>query len=185
MKNPVAKMYTDKGVITMELFPEFAPNAVNSFITMANKGLYKNRLIKRIVPGFVIQPSYTFFDDPECNFMIEGEFKNNGVENPVKLEKWSVALAGDGDKEASGSEFFIVLTDKTGEKLQDKFTAFGKVIDGFEEVERLSEVPLTEIHPEGVKAKIMQPEKDEHMINIEVETFGETYPEPIIKYWNK
>ena len=185
MKHPVAKMYTDKGIITMELYPEYAPNAVNCFITMANKELYKDRLIKRVVPGFVIQPSYTFFDDAECNFMIEGEFRNNGFENPVKMEKWTVALAGDGDKEASGSEFFIVLTDETGKKLQDKFTAFGKVTDGFEEVERLANVPLKELHPKGVNAKIMQPENDEYMRNIEVETFGENYGEPVIKYWNK
>ena len=185
MKHPIAKMYTDYGIITIKLYPEFAPNAVKSFIWMANQKLYKDRLIKRIVPGFVIQPSYTFFDDYRCNFMIEGEFKNNGIENDLKMEKWTVALAGDGDKEASGSEFFITLTDETGAKLQDKFTAFGKVIDGFDEVERLANIQLKEVNPDGVNAKILQPVNDEYMRDIIVDTFGEEYPKPDIKYWNK
>ena len=58
MKHPIAKMYTGQGVITIELFPEYAPNTVASFIWAARQNMYKERLIKRIVPGFVLQPSY-------------------------------------------------------------------------------------------------------------------------------
>lgn len=182
MKNPIAEIYTDNGVIKIELYPEYSPNAVNSFIWCAKENLYKNRLIKRVVPGFVIQPSYSYFEDERCNFMIEGEFKNNGFENPLKMEKWSVALAGDGDKEACGSEFFIVLTDETGKKLQDKFTVFGKVIDGFEELERIEKVDLKEVHIDGIDAKFLQPVEDEHMLDVKVETFGHEYGLPIIKH---
>ncbi|MBR4878934.1 MAG: peptidylprolyl isomerase, partial [Clostridia bacterium] len=58
MKNPVAKIYTSCGIITVELYPEAAPNTVRSFLWAASENMYENRLIKRIVPGFVIQPSY-------------------------------------------------------------------------------------------------------------------------------
>lgn len=176
MKNPIAKMYTDKGVITIELYPNSAPNTVASFIWAASQGMYDNRLIKRIVPGFVLQPSYCFFDDKRCDFMLNGEFSANSIENPVKFEKWTVAMAGDGEHKAHGSEFFITLSDEAGAKLQGKFAAFGKVIDGFDEVTRLENVPTVPVYPQGVKATINRPVKDEHMTKVTVETFGETYP---------
>ena len=183
MKHPVAKMYTGKGVITIELYPEYAPNTVNSFIWRAKEKMYDNRLIKRVVPGFVLQPSYCFFDDKRCDYMIQGEFDSNGFSNPVKMEKWTVAMAGDGDKLAHGCEFFITLSDEAGEKLQGKFAAFGKVIGGFEEVERLENLPLVQVFPEGVGAKIMQPVEDEFMLKMEVETYGAEYPAPEIDHW--
>ena len=44
MKNPIAKMYTHGGVITIELYPDAAPNTVNSFIWSAQQGFYRSRL---------------------------------------------------------------------------------------------------------------------------------------------
>ena len=67
MKHPVAKMHTDKGIITIELFPEYAPNTVNSFIWATKENMYEKRLIRRVVPGFVLQPSYCYFDDKRCD----------------------------------------------------------------------------------------------------------------------
>lgn len=183
MKHPIAKMYTSKGVITIELYPEYAPNTVNSFIWAASEKMYKDRLIKRVVPGFVLQPSYCFFDDKRCDYMIDGEFASNSIDNPMKMEKWTVAMAGDGDKEAHGCEFFITLSDEAGEKLQGRFAAFGRVIDGFDEVTRLESVPTNPVHPQGVSAVINQPAEDEFMLDITVETYGVEYPQPVIKYW--
>ena len=77
MKNPTAKIYTDSGVITMELYPQYAPNTVNSFIWSAQQNFYKNRLIKRVVKDFVLQPSYNHFEDENCDFMLNGEFASN------------------------------------------------------------------------------------------------------------
>lgn len=184
MKHPIAQIHTTQGVITVELYPEHAPNTVNSFIWAASEDMYKNRLIKRVVPGFVLQPSYCFFDDKRCDYMLNGEFSANGIENNLKFEKGTVAMAGDGSKEAHGCEFFITLSDEAGERLQGKYAAFGKVIDGFEEVERIEQVELKEVFPEGMSAvKVKQPVKDEFMVQVEIETFGEEYPKPEIKYW--
>ena len=180
MKHPVAKIYTDQGCITVELFPEYAPNTVNSFLWAIREKMYENRRIMRVVPGFVLQPSYCYFDEKLCDFMLEGEFAANGFDNPLKMEKGTVAMAGDGEKLAHGSEFFITLSDEAGEKLQGRFTAFGKVIGGYEEVERLEQVETVQIFPEGVEAVIRQPVKDEYMRHVEAATFGETYPEPDI-----
>lgn len=99
------------------------------------------------------------------------------------MEKWTVAMAGDGESEAHGCEFFITLSDAAGEKLQGKFAAFGRVIDGFDEVERLEHVPTVRVYPEGVSAVICQPVEDEYLRDIVVETFGKKYSEPVVKYW--
>ena len=77
MKHPIAKIYTSQGVITVELYPECAPNTVNSFIWAVGEKMYENRLIKRVVPGFVLQPSYCFFDDKRCDYMLDGAFGAN------------------------------------------------------------------------------------------------------------
>ncbi|MGN0663528.1 MAG: peptidylprolyl isomerase [Negativibacillus sp.] len=186
MKHPIAKIYTSQGVITVELYPECAPNTVNSFIWAAGEKMYENRLIKRVVPGFVLQPSYCFFDDKRCDYMLDGEFAANGVENNLKFEKGTVAMAGDGSKEAHGCEFYITLSDEAGEKLQGKYAAFGKVIDGYDEVSRIEHVETREVFPEGLgSAVVRQPVKDEFVKHVEVETFGEVYPKPEIKYWCK
>lgn len=183
-RHPIASMYTDRAVIVIELYPECAPNTVRSFIWAAKEGMYENRLIKRIVPDFVLQPSYHYFDDKRCDYMLEGEFSANGIENPLKMEKWIVAMAGDGEMEAHGSEFFITLSDAAGERLQGKFAAFGKVIAGFEEVERLASVETKQVFPDGVGAVICQPIHDEHMCHMEIETFGIDYEKPTVKRWS-
>lgn len=185
MKNPIAKMYTSKGVVTIELYPGYAPNTVNSFIWAAQQKMYKNRLIKRVVKGFVLQPSYNHFEDENCDFMLEGEFAANGFANPLQFEKYVVAMAGDGEKESHGCEFFITLSDTAAEKLQGRFAPFGRVVDGFAEVDRIAEVAVKDVIVEGVNATIKQPLEDEYMLDLEVETFDVSYPVPQIKYWIK
>lgn len=185
MKHPIAKVYTDNGMITMELYPEYAPNTVNSFIWAIHENMYVDRVIQRIVPGFVIQPTYDFSKEPECDMILEGEFISNGFENPIQFEKGIVAMAGDGDKEAHGCAFFITLADDVKDRLQGRFAAFGRVIDGIEEVERLEQVPLEDVHVEGMSVVIKRPLKEEYIRKVEVETFGVEYPKPEIKRWGE
>lgn len=185
MKNPTAKIYTTKGIITVELFPNEAPNSVNSFIWCAEKGFYNNRTIRRIEPDFVIEPSYSHFDDASCDFMLEGEFDINGKPNTVKLEKGTLALSGDGKAESHGCEFFFVLSDKAGARLQGDYAGFGKVTEGYEVVEALTETQLKEVFIEEMNFYVHEAVQPEIMEKVEVETFGAEYPQPQIKYWVK
>ena len=185
MKNPTAKMYTDFGVITMELYPQYAPNTVNSFIWSAQQKMYADRLIKRVVKGFVLQPSYNHFEDENCDFMLEGEFAANGFDNPLQFEKYVVAMAGDGEKESHGCEFFITLSDDDAPKLNGRFAPFGRVTDGFDVVDKIADVPVRDVVIEGVSAVIKQPVNDIYMQDIVVDTQGAIYTEPKIKYWIK
>lgn len=180
MSNPTAVITTAHGRITIELYPHSAPNTTAAFIYAAQSGMYNSRLIKRVVPGFVLQPSYHFFDDEKCDYMLEGEFSANGFDNGIKMEKGTVAMAGDGEKYAHGTEFFIVLSDEAGGKLQGKFAAFGKVTGGYEEVERLENLPLLPVKIEGIDAVINQPVNDEYILSVTVDTRGETFAMPKI-----
>ncbi|WP_317344294.1 peptidylprolyl isomerase [Faecalimonas umbilicata] len=62
-RNPIAIIVTRFGEIKIELYPKEAPNTVNCFISLAKKGLFDHRKIRRIAPGFVLQPSYSDFED--------------------------------------------------------------------------------------------------------------------------
>lgn len=180
MKNPIATITMKKGNhITVELFPKEAPNTVNSFICLANKGSFNNREIKRVVPEFVIQPTFTSFDkDPECDFLIDGEFRENGYENNLKVTKWTVAMGGDGKSLASGSCFFITIGN-CEEKLDGKYAGFGRVINGFEEVERIAAVETKPVDI-GVSGVIVnEPVTPEIIEKVSVDTFGINYELPI------
>ena len=186
MKHPIAKIYTDHGVITMELYPEHAPNTVNAFLWAVSENMYVDRTIDRIVPGFVIQPTYDFSDEPECDMILKGEFSSTGFDNPIQFEKGIVAMAGNGTDEAHGCAFFITLADDVKERLQGKFAAFGRVIDGMEEVERIENVPTEPMTmKDAPSVKVNRPLTPEYIRKVEVDTFGVEYPKPEILRWGE
>lgn len=182
MKNPIATMTMSSGnKVIMELMPKEAPNSVNCFIHLANKGLFNNREIKRIAPNFVLQPTYDSFDrDPECNVAVAGEFRENGFENNLKIEKGVVALGGDGKTMSGVSCFYITLSDEAGKRLDGKYTAIGRVIEGYEEVERIVSVETKSVDCGIPGVVVNEPMVPEIIESITVETFGVTYNEPII-----
>ena len=136
-ENPVVAMYVEKyGSIVMELQPEVAPNTVNYFISLVKSGFYDNNSFHRLEPGFVLQGG-----DPSGNgtggpgYSIKGEFTDNGFENNLKHEKWVLSMARSQDNDSAGSQFFIML-DKS-DYLDGKYASFGKVIDGFKNIENI------------------------------------------------
>lgn len=136
--NPVVAMYIkDYGSVVMELYPDIAPNTVNNFISLIKSGFYDNNTFHRLVPGFVLQggdPDGTGAGGP--GYTIRGEFSDNGFENNLKHEKWILSMARSSDNDSAGSQFFIML-DKN-DYLDGKYAAFGKVIDGYDAIERIA-----------------------------------------------
>lgn len=136
-ENPVAALYIEKyGSVVIELYPDKAPNTVNNFISLIRNGFYDNNTFHRLMPGFVLQggdPDGTGTGGP--GYKIKGEFKQNGFDNDLKHEKWVVSMARSQDNDSAGSQFFICL-DKASH-LDDNYAAFGKVIDGFKNIENI------------------------------------------------
>ena len=137
---PVVALYVEGyGSIIIELYPEIAPNTVNNFISLIKSGFYDNNSFHRLDPGFVLQggdPNGTGVGGP--GYSIKGEFSANGFENTLKHEKGVVSMARSGSSyDSAGSQFFIMLGDK--ESLDGQYAAFGRVIDGFDLVEKMEE----------------------------------------------
>lgn len=180
LQHPMATIHMATGEqIKIELYPEAAPNTVSSFIWLAQQGAFDERSINRIVPGFVIQPSYTSFDnDPVCDFVIEGEFRANGFDNPLTVSKYTVAMGGDGETLASGSCFFIAVGD-CEERLDGKYAGFGRVVEGFDVIDRLLSVETVEVPADIPGVVVNAPKVPEIMKQVTVETHGVQYGEPV------
>lgn len=139
-ENPVVALYIEKyGSIVIELYPDIAPNTVNNFIYLVKQGFYDNNTLHRLVPEFVLQggdPTGTGSGGP--GYQIKGEFSDNNFENNLKHTKGIVSMARNSySNDTAGSQFFIMLD--TAEHLDGYYAAFGKVIDGWENIERIVE----------------------------------------------
>ena len=171
---PLAHIKTTFGTIDLELYPEEAPNAVGAFIWAAQQELFDQRKISRVVPGFVLQPSYTCFDDPRCDIELNGEFRANNIENDVPFCKGTVAMGGVG-MVASGTCFFITLSDEAGQTLDGRFAAFGSVIGGWGTVEKIVNAPLRPVEND-MGVAVNEPITPIYLEKVTIETWGRSCP---------
>ncbi len=128
------------GPIRIELLPEKAPKTAANFASLAEKGFFDGTTFHRVIPGFVIQggdpnsrnrdprddgeggPGYTIPDEP----------------NDLRHVRGTVAMANLGSPHTGGSQFFIVLADQPD--LDGRYTAFGRVTEGIDVVDRIAAV---------------------------------------------
>ncbi len=121
-------MTTDRGVITIELYPQYAPVTVNNFVFLTRQGFYDGISFHRVISNFMIQggdPTGTGMGGPGYKF--EDETRNN----PLKHETGVLSMANAGPN-TNGSQFFI--THSPQPHLNGKHTVFGKVINGMDVV---------------------------------------------------
>ena len=95
-KNPVVTIEMENGgIIKVELYPEYAPNTVNNFISLVNKGFYDGIIFHRVIKGFMIQggdPNGIGTGGP--GYRIKGEFIRNGFpQNTLKHEAGVISMA--------------------------------------------------------------------------------------------
>ncbi len=174
--HPIATITMANGAkIVIELFPEEAPNTVNSFIYLAKQNVFDNYAIQRVVPGWVLDVSYTAFGKEVAKYLIENESRSQGFPNHITVEPGVIAMGGYAPDEIAGGEFYFPYT---SERLDGNYPAFGRVISGWEEVERIEKVPLSPV-PTEQDLEINEPITPEVIESVVVETFGVHYPEPI------
>ena len=169
MNHPIATITMEDGrVMTAELYPEKAPNTVNNFISLANKGFYDGLIFHRVIPGFMIQggcPNGNGMGGP--GYSIKGEFAQNGVKNDLVHDRGVLSMARAMDPDSAGSQFFIMV--EKAPHLDGQYAAFGKVIEGMDVADAI------------VSAKTDwndRPREDQRMKSVTVDTFGVDYPEP-------
>lgn len=138
-KNPIAIVETSMGSLKIELFADKAPNTVQNFIDLVNRGFYKDMIFHRVVAGFVIQTG-----DPTGT-------GRGGSEKTIKLEihpdlkhdsAGIVGMARGPDPDSASSQFYITLAPIVVPQLDGRYAVFGKVIEGLDVVMAIGQVEV-------------------------------------------
>ncbi len=123
----------DYGEVKLELDADAAPITVANFVKLAKSGFYDGLTFHRIIDGFMIQggdPLGTGFGGSDEE--IKGEFRANGVDNPISHAEGVISMARSSNPNSASSQFFITVADATF--LDGQYAAFGRVTDGFDAV---------------------------------------------------
>lgn len=136
------KLITDEDeVVLIELYPDIAPITVDNFKELVSNKYYDGLIFHRVVDGFMIQtgdPTGTGYGGSEKT--IKGEFSSNGVKNELKHEHGVVSMARQSNNmDSASSQIFICASDNV-DFLDGDYAAFGRVIAGYDAVERISKV---------------------------------------------
>ena len=129
-----ATLHTNHGPVEVEFFDDDAPKTVENFVKLARDGFYDGVVFHRVIPDFMIQggdPTGTGSGGPGYSF--EDEF------NDHKVDRGALAMANAGPN-TNGSQFFIVTTE-AAPWLDGKHTVFGRVTEGMDVVDTISELP--------------------------------------------
>ena len=205
VQNPLATIEVENfGTIKVELYPNYAPETVANFIALANNGFYDGLTFHRTIPDFMIQGgdpngdgtgNATLKDlgqDSDEEYTITGEFIANGDNNnTLKHERgvismarsdyssYSASLATEGYNSAS-CQFFITTEDST-DSLDGLYAAFGKVTEGMDVVDAISNVEVeTREEQTDSSSELTQdrPVDPPVITSIRVETYGINYGMP-------
>ena len=128
------------GIIKLALDATAAPNTVKNFLSLADSGFYDGLTFHRIIPGFMIQggcPDGTGMGGP--GYCIKGEFKMNGVNNPIQHKRGVISMARAMSPNSAGTQFFIMHQDAP--HLDGQYAAFGHVVEGMDVVDAIASVP--------------------------------------------
>lgn len=172
VQNPIVTMeIEDYGVVTIELYPDMAPNTVANFVNLIEEGFYDGLTFHRSVPGFVLQGG-----DPDGNgtggpgYTIKGEFSSNGyTKNTLSHTRGVISMARSQDNDSAGSQFFIVLDDSAKYSLDGMYAGFGRVTEGMDIID---EIVANEKIANDVTGAL---EENVVITKVTVDTFGETY----------
>ncbi len=138
MAGKIVILETNLGTIELELMENIAPKACENFSTLAEKGYYNNLIFHRVIQGFMVQGG-----DPTGTGMggesIWGKPFQDEVSMDVKFNKPGILAMANSGPNTNGSQFFIT-TAKTP-WLNMRHTIFGKVINGYDVVEKIENSP--------------------------------------------
>ena len=171
-KNYSAKIKTNKGEFTIDLFEKNAPNTVNSFVFLASQNYFNNTKFHRLIPGILLQggsstsgnsdpaddgtggPGYVIADEINWDSLDYSEFlraqlTKEGYTSATKIasvaiDKYRLAMASPGPN-LNGSQYFIVLGDKGNTAVADldgRHTVFAEVVEGKELIDTLAAIPV-------------------------------------------
>ena len=171
MSNPIVTFEMENGkTFKAELYPEKAPNTVNNFLSLVQKGYYNGLIFHSVIAGFMIQggdQNGTGTGGP--GYHIKGEFAGNGFKkNDISHVRGVLSMARAGHPDSAGSQFFVMHEE--ADYLDGQYAAFGKVIEGMDTVDAIAETKTDWSD---------RPYEEQKMKKVTTETFGIEYPAPV------
>lgn len=131
--------FEDYDDITLELYPDLAPDTVENFVKLAEDGFYDGTIFHRVIKDFMIQGGgYDENLNEQKTSSIKGEFSANGFDNNLSHVRGTISMARSQNMDSASSQFFIVQGDST--YLDGQYAAFGKVTDGMDVVDEIASV---------------------------------------------
>jgi peptidyl-prolyl cis-trans isomerase B (cyclophilin B) len=140
----VAVFKTSEGEMVAEFWTDVAPKTVENFKKLAKSGFYDGTAFHRIIKGFMAQGGDPLTKDPSKESMWgtgDPGYKINAEFSQKKHERGVLSMARSQDPNSAGSQFFICFGPATS--LDNKYTAFGKIIKGDAVLDKLANVPVT------------------------------------------
>jgi len=132
---------TSLGDITLALDPDLAPEHVRNFLKLVETGWYDRTAFHRIVPKFVIQGGVGATREGQKSHPADKWVRNvKGEFSPRKHIRGSLSMARADDPNSAMTSFFIVLA--PAPNLDNKYTIFGKVVDGFDTLDKFEALQL-------------------------------------------
>jgi len=141
MTKDVAVLKTSKGTIVFEFLPDVAPKMVENFKDLANTGFYNGTTFHRVINGFMIQGGDPLSKKNDPRVGTGSGPRKMPAEFTTKYRhlRGMVSTARSADPDSGSCQFFIVQKD--AHSLDNKYTIFGKVLEGMDVVDTISLVP--------------------------------------------
>lgn len=155
-KSYTATVKTTTGTFDIALDASTAPQTVNNFVFLANKGYYHCVIFHRVIPKFMDQtgdPTGTGNGGP--GYTIPDEYPPKASNPADQYPLGSVAMANTGQPHTGGSQFFIVAGPE-GESLPNTYTLFGKVTSGMDVVDTINKQGNSNSSANGVPPAVTQ-----------------------------
>jgi len=143
---PVVKLETSMGDITLELYPHKAPATVANFLEYVKAGFYHGTIFHRVINGFMIQGGGL---DVKMNKKPTRAPIKNEADNGLTNDAYTIAMARTGDPNSATAQFFINVVNNPRLNHTAKtpqgwgYAVFGKVIRGREVVDKIKAAPTT------------------------------------------
>jgi cyclophilin family peptidyl-prolyl cis-trans isomerase len=154
-KTYTATIKTTAGSFDVTLDPKTAPNTVNNFVFLAEKGYYHCVIFHRVIPQFMNQtgdPTGTGTGGP--GYTIPDENPAKAPSGTPQYPLGSLAMANTGSPHSGGSQFFIVAGPQ-GESLPNTYALFGSVTSGMNVVDTINKQGSTQGVPPDVTQRIL------------------------------
>ena len=140
-ENPIVKLETNVGDITVLLYADKAPKTVENFLAHVDEGFYKHTIFHRVIDNFMVQGGGF---DVDLKQKDSGRTVANESKNRLHNERGTLAMARTSDPDSAGNQFFI--NQRNNPRLDwtpfnPGYTVFGEVISGMRVVDFMASSP--------------------------------------------